>query len=251
MICLPGPERPRKPRAGDESAIQVSQGLSGQAGEVGARPTASYPRAHQSRYAVVASISELTSTSIMKSSSGPSRSQKCTRCQATRGAAYLWHCHSGGPSRFATSLCHVCPRGPYWAAPAICSASEVSVATTSEYVARARRPGPLLSSSTDGAAAQLGVALGVCQGDESAGRPEMVPGVVLMVAWVPGIPPWRFNNSTERNCYVGIGCAVITPGPARKGGAAYPRIGSERDRATSREPPDPPFCSMFPTQSIP
>ncbi len=32
------------------------------------------------------------------------------------------------------------------------------------------------------AAAQVGVAWAVCQGDESAGRPETVPGVVLLVA---------------------------------------------------------------------
>ena len=38
------------------------------------------------------------------------------------------------------------------------------------------------------AAAQLGVAWAVCQGEESAGRPEMVPGVVLLVAWGPGLP---------------------------------------------------------------
>ncbi len=58
------------------------------------------------------------------------------------------------------------------------------------------------------AAAQVGVAWAVCQGDESAGRPEMVPGVVLLVAWVPGLSAWRFNNSTERHCNAEIGRVV-------------------------------------------
>ena len=51
---------------------------------------------------------------------------------------------------------------------------------------------------------------------ESAVRPELVPGVVLPVASGPGLPAWRFNNSTEWHCNAEYWFATSLADRARK-----------------------------------
>ena len=72
------------------------------------------------------------------------------------------------------------------------------------------------------------VAWAVRQEAESAVRPELVPGVVLPVASGPGLPAWRFNNSTERHGNAEYGFATSLAGPSRKGGAYFPERGTSK-----------------------
>ncbi len=55
-----------------------------------------------------------------------------------------------------------------------------------------------LIAALDLAAARLVAVGAVCQEDELAGRPGLVPAAVLPAAWVFGLGSWRFINSTAR-----------------------------------------------------